>query len=517
MNTFNKKSLCVALAATGLLGAGGVAQAVNLSEDGTGNVLVYPYYTVRTTAAGNAYNTYINFTNTTACTKAVKVRFREGRRSREVLDFNVFLSPFDMWTAVVTATGSGAQVQTFDRSCTIPSFYAVSDTNNSGASSPVPFRNLNYIGANADGAGTSLDRTREGYIEVFEMATYATGSQIHAGALHIGGAPVNCALVTDTAAATEAQQARGGVMGMGQLINPGADASMAYNPVVLDNFYPITIPPTAHYFTTGSEQPFMNDADSVSAVKSGTTLKVSSWTGLGKQPVDAVSAVLMHNNVMNEYILDAGTLSKTDWVVTMPTKGDYVAVGSGAARAPFQRNFSASTGLSCDDVNVTFWDREERVRGEAPGTPPDFSPKNPTETPGVPSLCYEANVVTFNAVGVSGTTVTGVLGSLNSTLDISTNLAVTGAANLAQNGWARLNFIGALTSPSTNTVSLLTGLPVGAQGIPNTYNGLPVTGFNVFTYTNSALKVGTVVSNVPTNYGMGVNHKYTTSITAPTP
>ena len=81
MNTFNKKSLCVAIAATGLLGAGGVAQAVNLSEDGTGNVLVYPYYTVRTTAAGNAYNTYINFTNTTASTKAVKVRFREGQET----------------------------------------------------------------------------------------------------------------------------------------------------------------------------------------------------------------------------------------------------------------------------------------------------------------------------------------------------------------------------------------------------------------------------------------------------
>ena len=47
MNTFNKKSLCVALAATGMLGAAGVAQAVNVSADGLGNVLIYPYYTVR--------------------------------------------------------------------------------------------------------------------------------------------------------------------------------------------------------------------------------------------------------------------------------------------------------------------------------------------------------------------------------------------------------------------------------------------------------------------------------------
>jgi len=506
MNMFNRKSLCVAIAATGLLGAGGVAQAVNLSEDGTGNVLVYPYYTVRTTAAGNAYNTYINFTNTTASTKAVKVRFREGRNSREVLDFNVFLSPFDMWTAVVTPTSTGAQVQTFDRSCTIPSFYAVSDTQNAGASSAVPFRALQYATPPLDGAGVTLDRTREGYVEVFEMATYAVGSQIHAASLHIAAAPVNCALVTDTAAANEQLPVRGGLMGMGQLINPGAGASMSYNPVVFDNFY---TPGTAIYSDTGSPNPQMTNADPNSAVKSGTTLKVSNWGGRG---VDAVSAVLMHNNVLNEYILDTGTLSKTDWVVTFPTKLNYVNIGTGAARAPFQRNFNPATGQSCDDVNVTFWDREERVRGEAPGSPPDFSPKNPGVDPSIPSLCYEANVVTFNAVGVSGTTVTGLLGSLNSTLDISTNLNVTGAANLSQNGWARLGFGGTLTSASTNTVSLATGLPVGTQGVANTYNGLPVTGFNVFTYTNTALKVGSVVSNVPTNYGMGVNHKSTTSI-----
>ena len=40
--------------------------------------------------------------NTTASMKAVKVRFREGKNSAEVLDFNVFLSPFDVWTASIT-------------------------------------------------------------------------------------------------------------------------------------------------------------------------------------------------------------------------------------------------------------------------------------------------------------------------------------------------------------------------------------------------------------------------------
>jgi hypothetical protein len=93
MNTFNKKSLCVALAATGMLGAAGVAQAVNVSENGIGNVLIYPYYTVNKDSNGNSYNTLMSVVNTTASTKAVKVRFREGKNSVEVLDFNVFPVP----------------------------------------------------------------------------------------------------------------------------------------------------------------------------------------------------------------------------------------------------------------------------------------------------------------------------------------------------------------------------------------------------------------------------------------
>jgi hypothetical protein len=194
MNTFNKKSLCVALAATGLLGLGGAAQAVNLSEDGTGNVLVFPYYTVRLGPGGNAYNTYMNITNTTASTKVVKVRFREARFSKEVLDFNVFLSPFDMWTAVVTPTADGAQIATQDKSCTIPQF---------APGVPVAFRNTRYTG---DGGGDALDRTREGYIEVLEMATYELTSVVGAGAQHkADGNPNNCAVVTDVTAALEAK------------------------------------------------------------------------------------------------------------------------------------------------------------------------------------------------------------------------------------------------------------------------------------------------------------------------
>jgi hypothetical protein len=90
----NRKNLTAAVLA-GLAGAAGIAgtaQAVNLNPDGLGQVLLYPYYT---TNAGNA--TLLSVVNTTDSAKAVKVRFKEGYNSREVLDFNMYMSAYDVW------------------------------------------------------------------------------------------------------------------------------------------------------------------------------------------------------------------------------------------------------------------------------------------------------------------------------------------------------------------------------------------------------------------------------------
>ena len=101
MNTFKRKSLYAALAGVSALGVTGAAQAVNLNPDGLGQVLIYPYYTTRADAGGNAYSSLLSVVNTTSSAKAVKVRFLEGKNSREVLDFNLFLSKHDVWTAAI--------------------------------------------------------------------------------------------------------------------------------------------------------------------------------------------------------------------------------------------------------------------------------------------------------------------------------------------------------------------------------------------------------------------------------
>src|SRR5687767_7623026 len=98
MNPYHKTLLCSALGSVGTLIAMGAAHAVNVSPDGRGEVLLYPYYTTRADGAGNAYATLMSVVNATALPKAVKVKFLEGKNGRDVRDFNLFLSPFDVWT-----------------------------------------------------------------------------------------------------------------------------------------------------------------------------------------------------------------------------------------------------------------------------------------------------------------------------------------------------------------------------------------------------------------------------------
>src|SRR5215467_4151963 len=155
----NRNSLTTAVIAgiAGVAGIANMASAVNLNPDGLGQVLLYPYYTVN-----GHQQTLLSVVNTdTVNGKAVKVRFLEGYNSREVLDFNLYLSPNDVWTARVSQTSDsgGGAVFTSDLSCTDPAI----------PSSGVPFRTAAFDGTGpvpADEGPQDITRTREGYIEL---------------------------------------------------------------------------------------------------------------------------------------------------------------------------------------------------------------------------------------------------------------------------------------------------------------------------------------------------------------
>jgi hypothetical protein len=483
MNTFKKKSLYLAVAGVSALGAGS-ASAVTLNADGLGQVLLYPYYTVRETSAGNAYNSLLSVVNSTVSAKAVKVRFLEGKNSREVLDFNLYLSHHDVWVAAIIPTADGAGIMTPDNSCTDPE--VSQDENN-----PNAFVNFAYVGSADDPANDDLDRTREGYVEIIEMgAMYNYGEEL---ATHSGGVPLNCgALRANGGAIAEAYTTFpiGGLFGSMTLINVNTGVDFGYDPVALTQFSESPL-----WRAPGDTAPSLLDADPTSLVIDTNFLApgayLTQWPSGGG--VDAVSAVLMHDNVYNEFVLDAGTASKTDWIVTMPTKRYYYNAAASDKELKvlklFQRNFK-STG-ACDDVNIVRYDREERTVK----TPGSFSPPAPTVKD---SICWEANVVTFNG--------SNVFGSKN-----VANLTTT-----FQNGWASFNFpvvqssVGPvpysaaahqLGGSATTRVDLLFATTTTQSSA--TYFGLPVIGFAAWTFSNG--NVGGVLSN----YGGNYVHKYT--------
>jgi hypothetical protein len=479
MNTFKKKSLYAALAGVSALGVTGAAQAVNVNPDGLGQVLIYPYYTVRDKVPGAPFGSLLSVVNSTASAKAVKVRFNEGKNSREVLDFNLFLSKKDVWTVAVLGTADGAGIATADKSCTVP-------TVSNNAAAPSAFVNYAYLSDPI--ADASLDRTREGYVEIIEMGTITKGSDTEVGVTHKNGVPP-CTALADSTVSSSIEAPTGGLFGGLTLINVLAGEDYTEDAVALDQFRL-----TGKYDAPGSIKPDLRDVNPPTSVvfNGNAVFQSTNWFGGN---VDAISALFMHDHIYNEFVLDAVTKSGTDWVITMPTKRYYYTDKTlkdgtviGQVDFLFQRNMNVNGG--CDDVSATLYDREESTT-----TPSvSFSPPRPGKAN---TLCWEANVVTFNG--------SNVLGSKN-----SRNIATT-----YSNGWADLLFpTPTSTGPTggpihylpsgTTTITPLTGV----SSVTNvSYFGLPVIGFAVQSFNNGTLNVNG--SLVQSQYGGNFVHKFT--------
>lgn len=519
-----KKLLPLAMLA-GLAGAAGTAQAAYLNSDGLGEALIYPFYSVE-----GGQDTYISVVNTTDLTKAVKVRVIEAMNSAEVLDFNLYLSPQDHWSAAITITDDGARLVTNDTSCTVPAIPAEG----------VAFRNYVYAaGASGDGGPLSLDRTREGYVEILEMGVLdddavalpgGDGDPIasfgaEAAVLHgANGSPANCALLTNAWIAAGAggtgtgewaqsdangnilplasqgnpavnfatdADLLGGLYGYGVLINVTEGTNATYSAIAMDAFFASTPQHTDSGFTNPSLGDAAAFADIFNA-EDGSIVELNYLDGW-----DAVSALFMHDSISNDYVLAPSIAAGTDWVITMPTKRAYVNQPA-PATAPFLTVWATPSGAdyasACEEVQIQHWNREEQTTSAAPvpgGV--DFSPRPPFvgDEPIGFALCTEVSVVSFYNGDFDGY-VSAVHPSERIQYGFQTEFA---------NGWARLTF----AEDNSGTDRVLTD----TDGIE--LYGLPAIGFAVQKYTNNNLAG---VGGEGAFYSGLIEHKYTRQIEA---
>jgi len=177
MNLAKKTYLSMAMSvAMAGIGAPAYVGAVTLSQDLIGDVGIVPYYTMR-----EGWTTDFNIVNTGNNTVAAKVRFHEGRNSREVLDFIVVLSPWDQINFYAVEDPVLGPVIRFpgtnsERTCVVPipngRLPKVDGVGGTLPFSAVDFRTS--TSKDADGYlppnGTpTIDRVREGYMTVIEM------------------------------------------------------------------------------------------------------------------------------------------------------------------------------------------------------------------------------------------------------------------------------------------------------------------------------------------------------------
>ncbi len=517
----NNLTTAIVAGIVGTVGIANLANAVNVNPDGLGQVLIYPYYTVNTPNAesdSDSLTTSFSVVNTTAQGKAVKVRFLEGRNSREVRDFNLYLSPFDVWTAVVFKLPDEMQANllTRDTSCTAP---AIRTANVGGPIGELPsgekfvrFTNDRFatsaIYGAAGSAARSLANTREGHFELIEMGVVGNNAGIIGAArnsiaaithLPTTDVPRNCGQILGAWAQAPAagywtndptvdlSQATGGLFGSASIIDGANGTLLAYSPEAVDGFYgdsPLGFNHTPPFDLRPSLAdvglPFATATANI--FNNGVLVQATYGTGIaGTTAVDAVSALFQNESIFNEFVVGGDAAATTDWAITFPTKGFYVDPGRVAvARAPFVELYNLGSDV---EVQLTPFNREERGPGACTGSDADnpacdlcFSPcEDPEEQRNL--LSFETQVISFQvAADFAADATSQVLGSA-----LAKNIDV--RADDLSEGWLIVGL---------NPVTEPHALPASQEGV--VLLGLPVTGFAASNFVNANAAPGALAN-----------------------
>ena len=496
-----KKNLISLAVAASVLGGAAAQAGQHINPNGTGQVLMFPFYNADN---GNATNMHV--VNTTDKVKALKVRFVEHKNSDEVLDFNVYLSPNDHFAfgVIKDPNGTGGAVITADNSCTVPALGSANgvysgsvSTNAAGSTTRIqPFVNYQYAGGATPDYDSSIERSLTGHVEVIEMgvvsnvgaitdANWAIAgiyTQYASFATHgATGVPANCAgLVAawggsggwTASAASGLSAPTGGLYGLAYHINVEAAAAYGFEPTAIDDWRI-----ASKHTNPGTNSPSLADGVETAAIHhaAGGDQHIEVTLASG---AEATSATLMTASISNDVMVNPAIGGMTDWVITFPTKRLHVDKGIADPVAPFTgswRGIKAGTTPgtykeqpACEPVKIGQWDREEGYTAAENG----FSPR-PTQAVSV--ICNEVAVI---AVGPAGTA--------------SALSAETGVINLAfayTEGWQQILF-GQTGKLQKSEALRRQDMDYTVGNATLTEIGLPAIGFGAYKVNNGAMSYG---------------------------
>jgi len=308
-----------------------------------------------------------------------------------------------------------------------------------------------------------------------------------AAVTHVNGFPDDCSAIRakPVLPPADVRPPSGGLSGTLTLINVNSGLDLGMNAIALAELssQPFFRPPSDTYagFSAQEIRP-------VSTVRAGGREYDLRW----KNGVDAVSSVFMASELINEFVLEPGTASQTDWVITFPTR-PYLQPGA----SPFQPN------ISFDQRDI--FDREGNgVHHSMTGLC----------LPGFPcplAVLDHAASAAFPVGHQAGPS--SLLGSV-----IGVDLGLIPDSFTA--GWMRLRVADRLpgfgqlgSEPGSTMTDLATGaVTVGRFEL----FGLPMTGFMVRTFRNGTLRCITnsgLQTGCQGNYAGSFPHRYVRTIT----
>lgn len=445
------------------------SQAMYLNPRGSGQVLLFPYYTVN---AGQA--TLISLRNDSDRAKALKLRISEAYNGREVLDLHVFLGPRDSWSATLYASDEAgvAKLLTRDDSCTAPDKQEWTAAMSDGWTQNTYDYSYTY---RPDTGPLTPARTREGFLTITELAELDGRL---AAAVDADG-PRRCGDVRNIdPSSPDLVRPGGGLSGSFAIVDVAQGTILGGSATAIDDFSRFVL-----FTDTGGWPDLLvagnSEADRVHAdvQAGGKPLRLSYPTsGASNHAIDAVSALLMADSLQADITREANVGSFSEWVLTAPTKSLYtdnliLALPLNATEAaipPYQHVFGAAQGGgSCEGFSVTAVDREGRAvalnpDAATPGALPPFS------------LCRAVDVVHFGPALADGRT--PVLGS-------RLGVKVWNPQPVLESGSVRLSFGGERSArqlrPDDNGLSL---------------RGLPLIGFNAIKYVNANVLPGVLAN-----------------------
>lgn len=293
--------------------ATGRVQAVQLSPDGAGQVLLYPVV-----SQGLRYDSLLSLTNEDAERPALlRVTVRDGAGGAARARLNVFLGAGESFTAAIDGQNMTPGADTCWTAFTA----------HPGASPPEAVR---------------LELEGTAFLEVIEMATVTPGT---ATAALLNDPGRDCAAarlaVEDRAGPGGLEAPAGRITGGLTLIDVPLGLSFSLAPTTLDHFRESPI-----YRPVDVARPGLDDAEPAESVLFGRFApggkQSATLTSTWEHGVDAVSAVLMANTLDTDFNVETAIAANTDVLLAFPTRHHYQGETPDDERKPFVTRYVRS-------------------------------------------------------------------------------------------------------------------------------------------------------------------------------